>query len=98
MKRWGGEVGVVLLLMTTSVEAAGLGVPGDAFLNTFSLWVVAAGFTVGLVGLAGWIASSMDYGQQLLAGSMGWITRGMFLGGGTVILGAMGLVGGAVLP
>lgn len=56
------------------------------------------GLIIGLVGLTGFVAAQFDNPfSSVLAGSVGLFTRAGLLGGGTVVLGAMGLVGGGVL-
>jgi hypothetical protein len=90
--------GVTSLIVAHQVYAGGLGIPLDAFLNTFVLFVQGLGFAVGSVGLLGWIASMFDNPfSHLLAGSIGYFTKAGLLGGGLVILPQLGLVAGAVL-
>lgn len=53
---------------------------------------------MGLVGLTGYIGSLFDNPfSNILAGSIGFFSKAGLLGGGTVVLGALGLVGGALL-
>jgi|Tabmets5t2r1_1033131.scaffolds.fasta_scaffold77203_3 hypothetical protein len=95
---------IVTVLATTvglavgEVHAAGLGIPLDGFLTTFLTWVLGLGLLIGTIGLAGWITSMFDNPfSTLLAGSVGYFTKAGLLGGGTVILPLLGLVGGATL-
>src|SRR5262252_10476994 len=84
---------VVVAHVTQAAWAAGLGIPLDGFLTTFTTWVIGLGFLIGIVGLAGWIGSHMDNSYSpLLAGSVGFFTKAGLLGGGTAIFTAMGLV------
>jgi hypothetical protein len=91
-----------LLLVALSVQgaqAAALGIQLDTFLATFETFVIGMGMIVGLVGLMGWIGASMDNSfGHILAGSIGFFTRAGLLGGGTVIMGLLGLTSGAVVP
>jgi hypothetical protein len=49
--------------------------------------------------LAGYVGSLFDNPfSHILAGSVGFFTKAGLLGGGSVLLGMLGLVGGAVLP
>jgi|SRR6516164_231825 hypothetical protein len=103
MQTWGqrGAFGLALLLLGSAraASAAGLGIPLDGFLTTFTTWVIGLGFLIGIVGLAGFVASHMDNSfSPLLSGSVGFFTRAGLLGGGTAIFTAMGLVAGATLP
>ena len=89
--------GVVLLSAHVS-QAAGLGIPLDGFLTQVQTWVIGLGLIMGLIGLTGWVGSMFDNPfSHILAGSVGFFTKAGLLGGGTVILAAMGLVGGATL-
>jgi len=89
---------LVVLGSARAARAAGLGIPLDGFLTTFTTWVIGLGFLIGIVGLAGWIASHMDNAYSpLLSGSVGFFTKAGLLGGGTAIFTAMGLVAGATL-
>jgi|SRR5262249_32484648 len=92
--------GLALLLLGSvrAASAAGLGIPLDGFISTFTTWVIGLGFLVGIVGLAGWVTSHMDNSfSPMLSGSVGFFTRAGLLGGGTAIFTAMGLVAGATL-
>ena len=54
---------------------------------------------MGLVGLAGYIGGQFDNPfSHILSGSLGFFTRAGLLGGGTILMGLLGLVGGATLP
>jgi hypothetical protein len=89
--------GVVLLSAQPSMAGA-LGIPLDAFLATFKTWVVGLGLIMGLVGLVGYVGSLFDNPfSHILSGSIGSFTKAGILGGGTVLMGLLGLVGGATL-
>jgi len=89
--------GLVLLSAQASV-AAGLGIPLDGFLTTFQTWVVGLGLIMGLVGLVGYVGALFDNPfAHILSGSLGFFTKAGLLGGGTVLMGLLGLVGGALL-
>ena len=89
---------LVVLLTTQAAQAAGLGIPLDGFIGTFETFVVGLGLAVGLVGLTGYVGSLMDNPfSNILAGSVGFFTKAGLLGGGTALLGLVGLVGGATL-
>lgn len=93
----GGMVGV-LVVAVSQAHAGALGIPLDGFLGQFQTFVIGLGLLIGLVGITGWIASLMDNPfSNVLAGSPGFITKAGILGGGTTLLGLLGLVGGAVL-
>jgi hypothetical protein len=90
--------GALSLMLRRQAFAGGLGIPLDAFISTFVLFVQGLGLVLGTVGLAGWIASLFDNPfSTLLAGSVGFFTKAGMLGGGLVILPQLGLVAGAVL-
>ena len=89
---------MAMVFGTKGAFAAGLGIPLDGFLATFQTWVVGLGLIMGLVGLTGYVGAQFDNPfSHILAGSVGFFTRAGILGGGTVLLGLMGLVGGATL-
>jgi hypothetical protein len=53
---------------------------------------------MGLVGLVGYVGSLFDNPfSNILAGSIGFFTKAGLLCGGTVLMGLLGLVGGATL-
>jgi hypothetical protein len=92
-----GSSALVLFSAQTSF-AAGLGIPLDGFLTTFQTFVVGLGLIMGLVGLVGYVGSLFDNPfSNILAGSIGFFTKAGLLGGGTVLMGLLGLVGGATL-
>ncbi len=92
----GSVVGV--LLHAQAGYTAGLGIPLDAFLAQFQLFVVGLGLVMGLVGLVGYVGSLFDNPfSNILAGSIGFFTKAGLLGGGTILMGLLGLVGGATL-
>ncbi len=67
---------LVALGSARAAHAAGLGIPLDGFLTTFTTWVIGLGFLIGIVGLAGWVASHMDNAYSpLLSGSVGFFTK-----------------------
>src|SRR5207244_10613049 len=82
-----------------TAAAGGFGIPGlDAFLTTFATGVTGMGILIGGVGLAGYIGSQMDNPfSTILAGSINFFTKAGILGGGTAMLGTLGLVAGATL-
>jgi hypothetical protein len=96
-KTVGLVVGAVLLSAGQS-QAATLGIPLDNFIQQFSLFVTGMGLLIGLVGITGYVGSLMDNPfSNILQGSVGFFTKAGLLGGGTLICGALGLVGGATL-
>jgi hypothetical protein len=77
---------VSLVISVRGACAAGLGIPLDAFLTTFQTWVV------------GYVGALFDNPfAHILSGSLGFFTKAGLLGGGTVLMGLLGLVGGATL-
>jgi hypothetical protein len=82
-----------------TAAAGGFGIAGlDAFLTTFATGVTGMGILIGGVGLAGYIGSQMDNPfSTILAGSINFFTKAGILGGGTAMLGTLGLVAGATL-
>jgi len=90
--------GVAVLVSVRASSAGALGIPLDGFLSQFQTFVVGLGLIVGLVGLVGYVGSLMDNPfSNILAGSVGFFSKAGLLGGGTVLLGLLGLVGGGVL-
>ena len=88
----------LLLTATLPAHAAGLGIPLDGFIGNFETFVTGLGLVVGLVGLTGYVGSLMDNPfSNILAGSVGFFVKAGILGGGTALLGVLGLVGGATL-
>jgi hypothetical protein len=83
----------------SSAAAGGFGIAGlDGFLTTFATGVTGMGILIGGVGLAGYIGSQMDNPfSTILAGSINFFTKAGILGGGTAMLGTLGLVAGATL-
>jgi len=91
-------IGILVLLSAQASFAGALGIPLDAFLTTFQTFVVGLGLIMGLVGLVGYVGSLFDNPfSNILAGSIGFFTKAGLLGGGTVLMGLLGLVGGATL-
>jgi hypothetical protein len=91
-------VGMVVLMSARASWAGALGIPLDGFLTTFQTFVVGLGLIMGLVGLTGYVGSLFDNPfSNILAGSVGFFTKAGLLGGGTVLMGLLGLVGGATL-
>ena len=91
--------GATLAFMVAESWAFALGIPLDGFITTLTTSVTGLGLLVGLIGATGWIYSQMDgVHSSLLAGSVNYFTKAGVLGGAATICGALGLVGGAVLP
>ena len=89
----------LLVVAAWGAEAASLGIALDSFLATFETFVIGMGMIVGMVGLIGYIGSLMDNPfSHILGGSISFFTKAGLLGGGTVIMGLLGLVSGATLP
>jgi hypothetical protein len=91
--------GYALVYGAKAAEAGGFGIAGlDSFLTTFATGVTGMGILIGGVGLAGYIGSQMDNPfSTILAGSINFFTKAGILGGGTAMLGTLGLVAGATL-
>ena len=88
----------MLLGSLGQADAAGLGIPLDGFIGNFETFVVGLGLLVGLIGLTGYVGSLMDNPfSNILAGSVGFFVKAGLLGGGTALMGVLGLVGGATL-
>jgi hypothetical protein len=87
------------VMLCARVSCAGaLGIPLDGFITQFQTFVVGLGLIMGLVGLAGYVGSLFDNPfSNILAGSVGFFTKAGLLGGGTTLMGLLGLVGGATL-
>ena len=94
-----GWAALLVLSWACQGEAGGLGLPIDSFLGKFETFVIGLGLAVGLVGLVGYVGSLMDNPfANILAGSVGFFVKAGLLGGGTTLLGLVGLtVGGATL-
>ena len=90
---YGGVLGV------HTAAAGGFGIAGlDSFLTTFATGVTGLGVVIGGVGLAGYVGSLMDNPfSTILSGSINFFTKAGILGGGTVMLGALGLAAGGTL-
>jgi hypothetical protein len=89
---------VAMGLGARAASAGALGIPLDGFLTQFQQWVIGLGFITGVVGLLGYVASLFDNPfSHVLAGSIGFFVKAGLLGGGSIILGAVGLAGGACL-
>jgi hypothetical protein len=88
-----------LVFGVRTASAGGFGIAGlDAFLTTFATGVTGIGLLIGGVGLAGYVGSQMDNPfSTILAGSINFFTKAGILGGGTAMLGTLGLVAGATL-
>jgi hypothetical protein len=88
-----------LSLGVRTAAAGGFGIAGlDGFLTTFATGVTGMGILIGGVGLAGYIGSQMDNPfSTILAGSINFFTKAGILGGGTAMLGTLGLVAGGTL-
>src|SRR2546428_12607371 len=100
MKRHVVLTSVGLLVLSARASWAGaLGIPLDGFLTQFQTFVVGLVLIIGLVGLTGYVGSLMDNPfSNILAGSVGFFSKAGLLGGGVVIMGLLGLVGGATVP
>jgi hypothetical protein len=99
-RRWTTVLAVAaaILLCHSRAHAAAMGIPLDAFLQQFQLFVVGLGLVMGLVGLTGYVGSLFDNPfSNILAGSIGFFSKAGLLGGGTILLGLVGLTGGAVV-
>src|SRR5437870_2021079 len=91
-------ISLLVLLSARASYAGALGIPLDGFLAQFQTFVIGMGLIIGLVGLVGYVGSLMDNPfSNILAGSVGFFTKAGLLGGGTVLMGLLGLVGGATL-
>jgi len=99
-KLWGMALVVAMVsCWATSAQAAGLGIPLDAFLTTWQAWVIGLGIILFITGLAGWAGEKFNTPYQpMLAGTMSLFTTAGLLGGGLVIAGILGLTAGATLP
>ena len=91
--------GYALAFGVRSAAAGGFGIAGlDGFLTTFATGVTGMGILIGGVGLAGYVGSLMDNPfSTILAGSINFFTKAGILGGGTAMLGTLGLTAGATL-
>lgn len=89
----------LMLILATTVQASGLGIPLDGFLASFTNFVIGVGFPVGLLGLLGWGAAHMNntFGT-MLGGSVNLFATAGMLGGGATIMGMLGLAAGGILP
>ena len=75
-----------------------LGGWGNGTRRALSLPGTGMGILIGGVGLAGYIGSQMDNPfSTILAGSINFFTKAGILGGGTAMLGTLGLVAGGTL-
>jgi hypothetical protein len=98
LARWSGVAALFLVLLMMNVaQAAGLGVTGDGFLNSFRSWIPGILYLAMLVGIVVWLQASSDYNQAVLAGSVSLGTRGLIGGGALAIMTAMGFTQGALL-
>jgi hypothetical protein len=99
MRRTAVVAGLMLIGMAVqSGWAFSLGIPLDGFITQLLTSVVGLGLVVGSIGLVGWIGSLFDNPfSNILSGSVSFFTKAGILGGGAVILPALGLVGGATL-
>ena len=87
-----------IVLQAQASYAGSLGIPLDSFLTQFTVFVTGTGLVIGLVGLTGYVGSLMDNPfSNILAGSVGFFIKAGMLGGGAVLMGLLGLVGGATL-
>jgi hypothetical protein len=104
MRKWGVVSSAVVVAVVSvgvrTAAAGGFGIAGlDAFLTTFATGVTGMGILIGGVGLAGYIGSQMDNPfSTILSGSINFFSKAGILGGGTAMLGTLGLVAGGLLP
>jgi hypothetical protein len=90
---------MALCLWASQGYCASLGITLDGFLATFEAFCVGLGMLMGMVGLVGYVGSLFDNPfSNILAGSVGFFIKGGLLGGGTTLLGLLGLTTGAILP
>jgi hypothetical protein len=92
--------GLVLLLFTARfASAGGLGIPLDAFLTTFVLFVTGLGTLIFLLGLGSYVYQWISVPHSpLLGNSLTMMVLGGLFGGGPIIATQLGLISGAVLP
>lgn len=88
---------LVGVAVARGATAGGFGIPSlDGFMTNFGTGVTGAGVYVGGVGLVGYVGSLMDNPfSTILSGSINYFTKAGILGGGTAMLGSLGLTGGA---
>lgn len=91
--------GLGLLLASQDAQAFSLGIPLDGFLGTLETSMVGLGIPVGLAGGISFVIAKFDqtYGP-MLSGYIPYFLAAGVLGGLGIILGALGLVSGAVVP
>jgi hypothetical protein len=89
-------LGYALVGAVHLAQAGGFGIAAlDGFLTTFSTGVTGAGVVVGGVGLLGYVGTLFDNPfSTILSGSVNFFTKAGILGGGTAMLGTLGLVAG----
>jgi hypothetical protein len=92
--------GVVMLLLSARfASAGGLGIPLDAFLATFVLFVTGLGTLIFLLGLGSYVYQWISVPHSpLLGNSLTMMVLGGLFGGGPIIATQLGLLTGAVLP
>jgi hypothetical protein len=92
--------GVALLLCSTRfASAGGLGIPLDAFLATFLLFVTGLGTIIFLLGLGSYVYQWISVPHSpLLGNSLTMMVLGGLFGGGPILATQLGLITGAVLP
>jgi hypothetical protein len=100
MIKRGATWGVVLLVLSVRwASAGGLGIPLDAFLATFLLFVTGLGTIIFLLGLGSYVYQWISVPHSpLLGNSLTMMVLGGLFGGGPVIATQLGLLAGAVLP
>jgi hypothetical protein len=90
---------VLLLLSVRGACAGGLGIPLDAFLATFLLFVTGLGTIIFLLGLGSYVYQWISVPHSpLLGNSLTMMVLGGLFGGGPVLATQLGLIQGAVLP
>jgi hypothetical protein len=100
---WGrnhGSVAVIVTLLgVRAAWAGGLGIPLDAFLTTFVLFVTGLGTLIFLLGLGSYVYQWISVPHSpLLGNSLTMMVLGGLFGGGPLIATQLGLLTGAVLP
>jgi hypothetical protein len=92
--------GLVLLLFNARfASAGGLGIPLDAFLATFLIFVTGLGTIIFLLGLGSYVYQWISVPHSpLLGNSLTMMVLGGLFGGGPILATQLGLISGAVLP
>lgn len=89
----------MVLCSVRFASAEGLGIPLDAFLATFLLFVTGLGTIIFLLGLGSYVYQWISVPHSpLLGNSLTMMVLGGLFGGGPLIATQLGLIVGAVLP